>query len=108
MAQLINEKPANDYFEESKEWLVGNRFIVTVYYGTLNYSIFIDDKNHYFKSLELLPKIGQELGLFDERDIKLTPSIDTCSITVPRIKYDHIFKLIENYLILLERNNKNS
>lgn len=107
MAKLINEKPANEYFEESKEWLVGSRFIVTVYYNNLNCSIFIDDKSNLLKSLALTPKLGKDLGLFDEPDVKLSPSIDTCSITVPSHKYGHIFKLIENYLIMLEENAKN-
>jgi hypothetical protein len=106
MAKLIKERAGNRYIENSKEWQIGNRFKLTVYLGEKLCSFFIDDNTNKIHSLKLTPKIGEDLGLFEEPQIKLFPSIDTCSIAVPAERHDEIFKLIENYLLNLERIEK--
>lgn len=106
MAKLIREQAANQYFSESKYWLIGNRFELMISMGKDRCSFFIEDKKKQIHSLQLTPKVGKDLGLFEEPDIKLSPSIDTCSISVPRSRHDEIFKLIENYLLELVRSQK--
>ena len=102
MAKLISEKAANHYYEASKEWLIGDRFELTVFHGKEKCSFFIYDRTKTIHSLKLVPQLGKDLGLLDEPDIKLSPSIDTFSISVPNSRHDEVFKLIEIYLLGLD------
>lgn len=102
MAKLIKKKIGDKYYGDYKDWLIGNRFQLSVYLDNVHCSFFVTDQKSKINSLELIPRLGKELGLFEEPDIALLPSIDTCGIVVPILRHDEIFNKIEKYLLDLE------
>lgn len=94
--------PKNRYSSNIETWLINNRFKIMVYDDDdLNgrCTFFLVDETHKIHSLKLIPMVGKNLKLFEQPEIKLTPSIDTCGIGAPQLRRDEIFKLIENYLL---------
>jgi hypothetical protein len=102
MGKLIREEPAGKFSSECKYWLIGNRFELVIYMEKDFCTFFVDDMSHEIHSLKLTPKMGEDLRLFENLDVKMIPSIDTCGIVTPRSRYEEIFTLIENYLLKLE------
>lgn len=99
MVKLLNEKNDDAFYGDNKELLIADRFMLTIFFEDEYCTFFIDDKLSKYNSLELTQKIAKSIGLGEDPDVELTPSIDTCGISVPKSQCDEILKLIKTYLL---------
>lgn len=107
MAGLIQEKPADKYYGSSQDWLFGKDFEITIFSGNENYTFFIEDRRKKLNILDFIPKILKDLELDNNPEISVAPSIDTCGIKVFKSKREEFFKLLESYLLMIEKMRSN-
>ncbi len=103
MARLIKEKP-DDGFQGSRQvWLIGNDFEITVFTGKITDSFFIHDRKMKLNALDFIPRFIREAEFPADYDVSIQSSIDTCGINVAKKKREELFKLLENYFLLIEK-----
>ena len=103
MARLIQEKAADKYYGSSQDWLFGKDFEVTIFSGNESYTFFIEDRKRKLDTLDFIPKLLKDLELDNDPEISVAPSIDTCGIKVSKSKREEFFKLLESYLLTIEK-----
>lgn len=96
----MRTRVSNEFYGDREYWLINDRFELVIENGKSYCTFIFSDKLRKIHDLELVPRIGRDLGLLKDGDIKLTPGADTCVISISnKSRRDEIFKLIENYLL---------